>query len=79
MCFFGRTHVDLMNVSSTNTEYFSIAFLNCELPNISDIAIFAGIIRLGREVQACNERLTVGNVGGSMDSAFFRITNAVPS
>lgn len=68
-----------MNVSSANAEYLSIAFLNCELPNISDIAVSAGIVRLGREVQACNERLTIGNVGRSMDGTFFRITNAVPS
>lgn len=68
-----------MNVSSANTEYLSIAFLNCELPNIPDISISTRIIRLGREAQACNERLAVGNVGRSMNSAFFRITNAVSS
>lgn len=68
-----------MNVSSANTEYFSIAFLSCELPNIPDIAISAGIIRLGREAQACNERLAVGNISRSMNSAFFRIANAVSS
>lgn len=68
-----------MNISSANTEYLSIAFLSCELPNIPDIAISAGVICLGRETQACNERLAVGNIGRSMNSAFFWITNAVSS
>lgn len=68
-----------MNVSSANAEYFAIAFLDCESPDIPDIAISTGVIRFSREVQASNKRLAVGSIGRSMNSAFFWVTNAVAS
>lgn len=48
--FCEQTHVDLVNISSTNTEYFAIASLDCELPDIPDVAVSARVFRLGREV-----------------------------